>query len=88
MNQGAVGARRQSRSEMRGVGIMPERQKSKLLEAAESEWPDLGHKYGRLGIPAVRAAVLAKKEPHLRRALEEPVEERRAEKRSGTQGRR
>lgn len=68
---------------------MPERQRSKLLKAAESEWPDLGHKYGKLGIPAVRAAVMAKNKPAPRRDAESEAEARQAaENGSRRQGRR
>ena len=69
---------------------MPERQRSKLLKAAESEWPDLGHKYGKLGIPAVRAAVMAKNKPVARRDAESEDEARRQATESGPrrQGRR
>jgi hypothetical protein len=39
---------------------MPEKKKSKLLSPAEPDWPDVRDKYRRIGIPAVRAAVMPK----------------------------
>jgi hypothetical protein len=38
---------------------MPEKKQSKLL-AGEPDWPDERDKHRRIGIPAVRAAVMAK----------------------------
>ncbi len=68
---------------------MPERRKSKLLATAESDWPDVGHKYGKLGIPAVRAAVMAKNDaaPRQSPAAEDRVRPAKAQ-RPSREGRR